>query len=273
MNTSFLTSILVSLCLGCGFFVGLLAKGKVQPSAIHDGKQATKSQTNLKSSQSSNSRHPFINEATSSLYSAPEFSLEVKRLYKELKSPLRASSLIEQLIHEKTFDEWELLLKDRQVLNQDLLSSLGQKFAKEDPDRALKMLLFDKEIRVENMEQHYSFRDGLMRTIAVNSPEKGLAALQAMERGGGQMDHSLYLSSQWAKADPAEAAKHFEELVQLRNMTMNGDLNMPRDHFARQVIGNWVRKDHDAATSYVEELPAGATKTTFMNTLKAFSKK
>ena len=122
------------------------------------------------------------------------------------------------------------------------------------------------------MEQYYSLRDGLMHTIALNSPEKGLAALQKMERGGGQMDNSLYFSSRWAAANPAGAAKHFEELVTLRNMTMKGDLNMPRDRFAHQLMRNWVNQDRNAATNYVEELPSGATKTTLAKALKALDK-
>ena len=195
----------------------------------------------------------------------------MKKLYKEWESPLRTNARVEQLLDEKSFDEWPLLLKDGQVLNKALLSSLGHKLAKEDPERALQILL-TRQLWLKNLNQFYAFRDSLLHIVAQDAPEKGLAALQAMERGGTQMDHSLYFSSRWAQAHAAGAAEHFEELVILRNMNMNADLNMPRNHYVNELMRTCVKQDSSTATSYVEELPSGATKATLAKALEAFAK-
>ena len=92
----------------------------------------------------------------------------MKRLYKELESPLRTNARVEQLLDEKSFDEWALLLKDGQVLNMALLSSLGHKLAKEDPERALQILL-TRQLWLKNLNRSTLFEiaccTSLLRTL------------------------------------------------------------------------------------------------------------
>jgi len=272
MNSTALTTLLTLTCVGSGFLIGQLVQSQAQPSSLQHSVSNTKSQAPLRSARSASSSFQFLNDASSQLRAAPEFNTELKRLYRELKSPLRANSLLGYQLHENSFDEWELLLQDRQVQHEGLLNDLGRRLATEDPERALNMFLVKPKIRVNGMAQHYALRDGILQTVARTAPEKGLAALQAMERGGGQMDNSLYFSKQWVNHDPAEAAKHFEELVTLRNMNFNGDINMPRDRYANDLMKSWVRQDQATAAAYVEELPHGSTKTTLVKAFKKFEK-
>ena len=92
----------------------------------------------------------------------------MKRLYKEWESPLRTNARVEQLLDEKSFDEWALLLKDGQVLNMALLSSLGHKLAKEDPERALQILL-TRQLWLKNLNRSTLFEiaccTSLLRTL------------------------------------------------------------------------------------------------------------
>ena len=171
-------------------------------------------------------------------------------------------------MEESTFEEWTLLLADGQVQDKGVLSSLGRRLATEDIDRALE-LLHHGEIRISGLNEAYAFRNSLLKTVARTHPEKGLASIQTLKRGGGQMDSSRYFSVQWAQADPAGAAQHFEELVTLRNMDPDGKVELPRDRYADDLMKEWVKKDSEAAAQYLADLPTSPTKSTLE---KAFQK-
>lgn len=266
MKTSYLTVVLALVCLGCGFLSGHVFR-KQRNAEVSEQKLAVAQSQRVLKQRRARSPFDFLNDASDEIRSAPEFSEEVDRLYRDLKSPLRAGSLLDYHIYDSNFDELVELLNTKQVHGVDLLNEVGKRLAKDDPDRALSVLLHDRKYRLRNMDDFYAFRDGLLREVARSTPEKGLASLQALERGGVQMDNSLYFSGQWAKVNPAAAAEHFEELVTLRNMKMNGDLNLPRDSYAKTVMKVWVKKDREAAQSYVENLPAGATRETLSKAL------
>ena len=271
MKSSHFTPLLVAAFLGTGFLVGLLIKGKARASKESQILQATKSDTTLKTARRSQSSFQFLNEASESLRAAPEFSQEVKRLYSELKSPLRADSLLEYQVQEGSFDEWALLLKDGQVLDKGLIREVARRLVLEDVDRALKILR-DREYRIKGRNESYAFRDSLLGTVAQTAPEKGLSYLKSLTRGGSQMDNSRYFSGQWAQADPQGAARHFEELVILRNMTMDGKTDLPRDRYANDLMKEWVKKDSEAAAQYLEDLPTSPTKSTLEKAFNSATK-
>lgn len=272
MKTSYLTFIVALICLGCGFLSGHVFRKQRNVQISEQNLEVAQSRRVLKTQRRTTSPFDFLNHASEEIRSAPEFSEEVSRLYRDLKSPLRASSLLDYHLYDSSFDELEELLNSRQFRNLDLIDELGRRLAKDDPERALKVLLHDRNYRLNNMDEFYAFRNGLLQAIAWSAPEKGLASLQALDRGGVQMDNSLYFSGQWAHSDPAGAAKHFEELVTLRNMTMSREHNLPRDHYAKQLMKVWVKKDREAAQSYVEDLPEGATQETLAKALEAVLK-
>ena len=261
MKPTYLTPLLAVLFVGCGFFAGQMVKAKTPADAKSKSLQAAKSSNTPKSARRANSSFRFLNETSEDLRSASDLPEEVNRLYRELESPLRATSILKYQVEENSFDEWAFLLNDKQVRGKHLLSDVARRLAIEDVDRALE-LDRDNKIRVGSLDEYYAFRNSLFKTVARTAPEKGLASIQSYERGGGQMDNARYLSMEWAKADPEGAARHFEELVEVRNMSMDGQTALPRDRYANDLMKEWVKKDSDAAADYLEDLPSSPTKTT-----------
>ena len=261
MKSTYLTPLLAVIFLGCGFLAGQMVKGKTPAAAKSKSLQAAKSNITPKSARRSNSSFQFLNEASDNLRSAPDLPQEVTRLYRELKSPLRATSLLKYQVEENSFEEWALLLGDKQVRGKHLLSDVARRLVLEDVDRVLEGYLA-REYRTGNLDEGYAFRNSLFKTVARTSPEKGLAAIQSMTRGGAQMDNGRFFSMEWAKADPEGAAQHFEELVTVRNMSMDGQTALPRDRYANDLMKEWVKKDREGANEYLENLPSSPTKTT-----------
>jgi len=68
-------------------------------------------------------------------------------------------------------------------------------------------------------------------------------------------------SKEWAYRQPEQAANHFEELVRLRNMQGSSrDVELPYDTFANELIEPWLKKDPQAAESFVRDYPRGLAK-------------
>jgi hypothetical protein len=210
----------------------------------------------------------FLQKETASLWGANDFVGETERLYREAKSPLRTRFTLSYHVQEKSFDEWAMMMENKQVLREDLLRDVGSRLAETDPVRALDMLLLDRTYRLETMDQYYAFREGIFRTVVRQNPGLGLAALKKLERGGVQMDNSLFFSAEWARYDPKGAAGNFEDLVELRNMEMGGSIELPGARYAKEVMNSWVSKDRDAAIAYTKGLSDGPTKETFKGALE-----
>lgn len=253
--------------LACGKIVHMAANP--QAAGEHVVPQISETKSARQDPQISPSYRHLWKE-TAALRDNGMFSDEVKRIHGESRSPLRAVSLLSFRIQNSTFEEWEGLLAAGKITETKFLSELGEHLARTDPQRALR-LIFKGPFRFDNLDQIYAFRDPMLRTVADTDPRIALEELKALERGGVQMDASLYFSRYWAERDPRAVAEHFTELVKLRNMTMDGSAEMPDGAFAEIIMRSWLGKAPDEASEYVSALPEGATRTALSDAMKRLS--
>jgi hypothetical protein len=254
MNHQWLWAGIFVLGLACGKLVHMAANPRTAGGSTVPEASATKSAR--QHPQTSLSYRHFWQE-TAALRDDDMFPVEVRRIYRESRSPLRAVSLLSFRIQNSTFEEWEGLLAAGKITETKFLGELGEHLARTDSRRALRFV-FNGPFRFDNLDQVYAFRDPMLRTVADTDPMLLLEELKALKRGGVQMDSSLFFSRYWAEKDPRAAAEHFTDLVKLRNMTMEGSTEMPDGAFAEIIMRSWLGKAPDEASEYVSALPEGA---------------
>ncbi|WP_193213672.1 hypothetical protein [Luteolibacter marinus] len=247
----------VALGGGCGWMFHTLTE---RDRAVDvDAKQEAGTSTSRAAAAMLSPAGRYLWRETAALRDAEHFDDEVEKLHRESRSPLRAESMLSYRIHDSSFDEWESLIAAGKVKRIEFLGELGEHLARTDTRRALQ-LMFHGRYGFENLDQLYAFRDPLLRTATEIDGELVLETLQAMKRGGSQMDASLYFSAHWAKTDPRAAAGHFAELVRLRNMNMDGSPDMPDATYANMILKSWWQKAPEEAEAYITTLDKGPTR-------------
>jgi hypothetical protein len=101
-------------------------------------------------------------------------------------------------------------------------------------------------------------------TVGVRMRLRYLARLKKMKRGGSQQDSSLRFSGYWARIDPEAAARHFSDLVYLRNMQDQGAMVFTDNTYARQIVKSWQQKDDEAMLQFIDDLPSGRQRDAFV---------
>jgi hypothetical protein len=192
---------------------------------------------------------------TAELRNPETYHSGVERLHRESLSPLRAVSLQSHRIQNSTFEDWEHLIAEGKVNRLETLGEVGAYLASLDPDRALR-LLFQGPTKFDTLDHFYAFRDAVVATIIKTNPQMVLDTLKRMKRGGAQMDNGRFFSESWAKTDPQAAANHFDELMPLRNMGLEGSSpRIPYDEFAEIIMKSWISKNPAEAQSFLAALP------------------
>jgi hypothetical protein len=205
------------------------------------------------------SANRYLWRETAGLRDLGSFDEEVKRLYRDSRSPLRARSLQSHRVQNSTFEDWEHLLSEGKVLRHETLKEVGEYLAQQDPDKALQ-LMFNRRGRMDfkNLEQYYALRDSIVATITRTDPEKVLDVFRGIGREGGYMDNARFFTLCWAQNDPQATAERFDELMLYRNMGLDGATpQVPLDEFAGIIMKSWISKDPAEAQAYLEDLPTG----------------
>lgn len=201
----------------------------------------------------------YLWQETAGLRDLKSFDVEVNRLYRESRSPLRARSLQSHRVQNSTFEEWEQLFSEGKVIRHEILKEVGAYLAQQDPDKALQLLFNQRgRMKFKNLEQYYALRDSIIATITRTDPEKVLDVFRGIGREGGYMDNARFFSQSWAQNDPRAAAERFDELMLYRNMGLDGATpQVPLDEFAGIIMKSWISKDRAEARDYLEDLPTG----------------
>jgi hypothetical protein len=260
-----------------------LACGRMMPSAMDltsvdesegdspIGFKSSESRSQNSARMNSSNRYLWLETAESR--NPKTYESEVDRLYRESRSPLRASSLQSHSIQNSTFEEWEQLLAEGKIDRLESLTEVGAYLANLDPERALR-LMFHGPTDFDTLDHLYTFRDSVVSTITTTNPQMVLDTLQRMKRGGAQMDSGRFFSETWAKKDPQAAANHFDELMPLRNMSLEGATpKIPYDEFAQIIMKSWVSKDPAKAQSFLESLPTSLKRDALQNAYNRLSPK
>jgi hypothetical protein len=217
------------------------------------GQESSDKRSHRSSLMSSTSR--YLWRETAELRNPETYDSAVERLHRESLSPLRAVSLQSHRIQNSTFEEWEHLIAEGKVSRLETLGEVGAYLARLDSERALR-LLFHGPTRFDTLDHFYAFRDAVVATITKTDPQMVFDALKRMKRGGAQMDNGRFFSESWAKTDPQAAADHFDELMPLRNMGLEGSTpKIPYDEFSRIILKSWISKDLAGAEAYLAGLP------------------
>ena len=113
------------------------------------------------------------------------------------------------------------------------------------------------------MDRLYAFLDAHLQTWGDRDAPALLARLKKMERGGSQQDSSLRFTDYLAKTNPAVAARHFTDIIQLRNMDDFGKMVLNDGAYARKIAESWMRSDEPGMRAYVAGLSAGREREAF----------
>jgi len=247
----------LALGLICGKLVHSSIKGGMDTSA--DDKAYAEAPSTAHSRQISlmSASNRYLWRETAELRDPDTFESGINRLYRDTRSPLRASSLQSNRIKDSTFEEWEYLVGEGQLKRMEVLKEVGDHLARLDSERALQLIL-KGAYKFDHLEQFYTFRNSIFDTVTEIAPELLLSKIKEMPRGGAQMDSGRYFTEVWANRDPAAVAARFDELQQLRNMNLEGaTARIPLDEFAGIIMKSWTAKDAEAATDFVESLTSG----------------
>jgi hypothetical protein len=177
-------------------------------------------------------------------------------LFAERKSPMRTRAFLKNRIQMMTTDQLYQALMNAEVQTKAELEEAARRLATEDPEGVFNHFVSD-EFRLSGMDNVYTFMDRMLQTWADVDAPAVMAGLQKMTRGGSQQDMSLRFSGYWAKIDPEAAARHFNDLVYLRNMQDQGAMVFTDNPFAEQIVKSWKQKDEAAMREYIGKLPGG----------------
>lgn len=193
------------------------------------------------------------------------------KLDSEDRSPLRLRSFIDHRVHFLSKDQLVRALAVGELTSTEDLAEAARRLVHEDRHVAFDVYM-KRAFRPRTMEQVYAYVHSMLWHWVRKEPESLLKRIQGMSRGGSQQDTSLTFSSYWANHDPAAAARHFNELVILRNMYDHKQGEMTSASYSRTVVDAWLKKDADAVRAYVASLPEGGKKKHFQNALDRHSK-
>lgn len=185
-------------------------------------------------------------------------------LFAERKSPMRTRAFLKNRIQMMTTDQLTQAMLSGDVQSPAELKEVAQRLAKEDPEGTFSRLEA-LQLRIYGMENSYTFVDALLQTWADADAVAVMNRLKKMKRGGAQQDYSLRLSGYWAMIDPAAAARHFNDLIYLRNMQVQGDMDFTDQRYAEEIVKSWKQKDEDAMRDYVGNLRGGRERDAFEN--------
>ena len=162
------------------------------------GSESSEGRSQRGSLMSSTNR--YLWRETAGLRDSESFDVEVNRLYRESRSPLRARSLQSHRVQNSTFEEWEQLFSEGKVIRHEILKEVGAYLAQQDPDKALQLLFNQRgRMKFKNLEQYYALRDSIIATITRTDPEKVLDVFRGIGREGGYMDNARFFSQSWAR--------------------------------------------------------------------------
>jgi hypothetical protein len=117
------------------------------------------------------------------------------------------------------------------------------------------------------MDRLYAFLDTLLQTWGDQDAPAVLERLKGMARGGCQQDSSLRFSDHLARTNPAIAARHFKDIIPLRNMDDFGKMALNDRTYARKIVDSWMKSDAPALREFVAGLPGGRERETFESVL------
>ena len=155
-------------------------------------------------------------------------------LFTERKSPMRTRAFLKNRIQMMTTDQLKQALMNGEIQTEAELLEATRRLAKEDPVGTFDQAMAG-DFRIYGVANHYTFYDTLMETWADYDAPSAMARLKKMKHGGSQQETSLRFSAYWAKIDPEAAARHFSDLVYLRNMQGKDQKVFTDNVFADQI--------------------------------------
>jgi hypothetical protein len=186
----------------------------------------------------------------------------VDQLFGERRSPLRTRAFLKSRIQLMSRDQLVLAMMDGQVDTLSELREAARRLTLEDPQDTF--TLFEKhQFRFRTMDRLYAFLDAHLQTWGDRDAPAVLARLKKMERGGSQQDCSLRFTDCLAKTNPALAARHFTDIIHLRNMDDFGKMVLNDGTYARKIADAWMRSDEPGMREYVAGLAAGREREAF----------
>jgi hypothetical protein len=165
-------------------------------------------------------------------------------------------------------DQLVLAMMDGQIDTLSEIREAARRLTIEDPQDTF--TLYEKNrFPFRTMDRLYAFLDTHLQTWGDRDAPAVLARLKAMQRGGSQQDSSLRFSDYLAKTNPALAARHFTDIIHLRNMDDFGKMVLNDGTYARKVADSWMRSDEPGMREYVAGLPAGREREAFEKAMAA----
>ena len=186
----------------------------------------------------------------------------VDQLFGERRSPLRTRAFLKSRIQLMSRDQLVLAMMDGQVDTLSEIREATRRLTLEDPQDTF--TLYEKQqLRFRTMDRLYAFLDTHLQTWGDRDAPAVLARLKKMNRGGSQQDSSLRFTDYLAKTNPAVAARHFTDIVHLRNMDDFGKMVLNDGAYARKVTESWLRTDEPGMRAFVAGLAAGREREAF----------
>ncbi len=185
-------------------------------------------------------------------------------LLSERKSPLRTRAFLKNRIQMMTADQIVQALMNGEIQTEAELREVASRLATEDPEGTFARAQAG-DFRIYGVANAYAFFDTLMEKWADVDAPAALVSLKRMKRGGAQQETTLRFSAYWAKIDPAAAARHFSDLVYLRNMQGKEQKFFTDNVFATQIVKSWQQKDEEGMREFIGNLPAGRERDAFVD--------
>lgn len=248
-----------------GSYLGSLLVPQEEPTEVVEDIVAKHTTRYRSYSPSSRQVSRYLSVSAEKLENIESFEELTMEMATEQRSPLRMRSVLGLRIRQMTIEELTECLKAGEIRTGKEFAEAGRYLTEMDPDHVFE-LLRSYTIRFGTMDNFYAFDNAMIDVFVQRDPEDLLVKLQSMERGGSQQDTSLRFSKHWAWHDPAAAAKHFNDLVYLRNMEIRGDAQLRPDSekFANILMRSWKRKDPEALASYIDDMEEGRRKELFL---------
>ncbi len=197
-----------------------------------------------------------------------------KAVWQERRSPLRAKILMQQRISEMSFEELRSVAASEQHLTHHDYRAIAWEMTRLNPSGTFEMYVMNSEGRFRGIPMHYSFSAGMIKAwLKYHDPVDFMRSLHKLERGGNQQSFALNFSGYWVRHNPYETFKHFEEMVELRNIQPSGTIESARNDYADKIIEAWWEKDLEELKQFVDNLPTGKTQITFDERLQVYTDK
>ena len=236
------------------------------PSSAGDGRESPPvAARGIDSAMEAGVRH-LLREESAALDERVAFRDAVDQLFGDRRSPLRTRAFLKSRIHLMGRDQLVLAMMDGEIDTLSEIREATRRLTLEDPQDTFTH--YEKlHFRFRTMDRLYAFLDTHLQTWGDHDAPAVLARLKGMARGGSQQDSSLRFSDHLARTNPAMAARHFKDIIPLRNMDDFGKMALNDRAYARRIVDSWMKRDEPAMREFVAGLPEGRERETFESVL------